>query len=41
MELGGISDPLDLIEWWMDNAGDTIDEIELLRELEGQSTGTT
>ena len=35
MELGGISDPLDLLEWWMDEAGESIDESELLRALEG------
>ena len=38
VELGGISDPLDILEWWMDQAGDVINEAELLHVLEGQST---
>lgn len=41
VELGGISDPLDLLEWWMDEAGDVIDEAELLNALEGLSATTT
>jgi len=32
-ELGGISDPLDLIEWWMDNAGLSINHLESLHQL--------
>jgi hypothetical protein len=33
-ELGGISNALDVIEWWMDEAGDSIDERSLLKSLE-------
>jgi hypothetical protein len=33
-ELGGISNALDVIEWWMDEAGDSIDERSLLKLLE-------
>jgi len=33
LELGGISDPLDLIEWWMDNAGFSTRQLEDLRQL--------
>eukprot|EP00536_Pseudo-nitzschia_multiseries_P012520 jgi/Psemu1/326873/estExt_fgenesh1_pg.C_4820010 len=33
VELGGIGDPLEILEWWMDEAGDSIDESELLRAL--------
>ena len=33
VELGSISDPLDILEWWMDEAGDAIDEAELLNSL--------
>ena len=32
-EVGGISDPLDIIGWWLDVADDTIDQATLLREL--------
>lgn len=35
IELGSISDPLDLLEWWMDEAGDPINEEELLQKLDG------
>ena len=34
VELGSISDPLDLLEWWMDEAGDAINEAELLHGLQ-------
>jgi len=33
LELGGISDPLDLIEWWMDNAGFSTRQLEDLSQL--------
>ena len=33
VELGSISDPLDILEWWMDEAGDSVDEAELLTSL--------
>jgi thiol-disulfide isomerase/thioredoxin len=33
VELGGLSDPLDLLDWWMDEAGDSINEKELLQSL--------
>lgn len=36
-ELGSINDPLELLEWWMDEAGDTINEVELLQALEETS----
>jgi hypothetical protein len=32
--LGSISDPLDLLEWWMDEAGDAINEADLLHILD-------
>jgi len=35
IELGSISNPLDILEWWMDEAGDSINESELLNALEG------
>lgn len=34
LELGSISDPLELLEWWMDEAGDVINEADLLHGLE-------
>lgn len=34
VELGSISDPLDVLEWWMDEAGGVINEAELLRALD-------
>lgn len=34
IELGSINDPLDLLEWWMNEARDVIDEAELLHHLE-------
>ncbi len=33
-ELGSISDPLELLEWWMDEAAGVINEAELLLDLE-------
>jgi len=38
VELGSISDPLDLLEWWMDEAGDVINEAELLHVLDETSS---
>lgn len=40
-ELGGISDPLELLEWWMDEAADVINEGELLRSLEKMIAGAS
>ena len=40
VELGSISDPLELLEWWMDEAGDVISEAELLHGLK-MLTATT
>lgn len=34
IELGSINDPIELLEWWMTQAGDVIDEAELLHDLE-------
>ena len=34
IELGSINDPIELLEWWMTEAGDVIDEAELLYDLE-------
>ena len=36
-ELGSVSDPLDLLLWWIDEAGDTIDERALLKSLDSDS----
>ena len=38
VELGSISDPLDLLEWWMDVAGDVVNEVELLHLLDKMAT---
>ncbi|KAL3898078.1 MAG: hypothetical protein SGARI_006767 [Bacillariaceae sp.] len=39
VQLGSIDDALDLIEWWMDEAGDSIDERALLESLEVKDGG--
>jgi thiol-disulfide isomerase/thioredoxin len=41
VELGSISDPLDLLEWWMDEAEDSINESDLLRILDEITTTST
>lgn len=41
VELGSISDPLDLLEWWMDEAGDSINESDLLHILDETTTATS
>jgi hypothetical protein len=42
VQLGGISDPLDLIEWWMDQADDSIDVSLLWQSLiEDNNDATT
>jgi len=40
-ELGSISDPLELLEWWMDEAAGVINEAELLLDLEKVIAGTS
>lgn len=37
--LGAFSDPLDVLEWWLDQAGSSVDEAALLQALEEGSTG--
>ena len=32
-EVGGVSDPLDIISWWLDVADDNVDETSYLRDL--------
>jgi hypothetical protein len=36
--LGAFSDPLDVIDWWLDQAGEAVDHASLLGDLLGKDS---
>jgi hypothetical protein len=38
VELGGIADPLELLQWWIDEAGESIDRGALLLSLDDEES---